>query len=394
MKEIALKYGCNPNQRPAAVSMRDGGELPLRVLGGAPGYINFLDALNAWQLVMNLSEATGLAAAASFKHVSPAGAAVGLPLQENEKKAYFAEDLDGLDESPLACAYVRARGADRLCSFGDWAALSGVCDAVTARAIAREVSDGVIAPGFDKEALDILQKKRGGKYAILQIEPDYRPAPVETRDVFGITLTQGYNDCMINEGMLTHIVTKQKELPKDARRDLVIAMLTLKYTQSNSVCYVKNGQVIGNGAGQQSRVHCTRLAGDKADLWHLRMHPKALTLPFLPGLKRPERDNAVDAYLSPRAKELLAGGRWRAFFSERPEPLTAAERAEWMKTLDGVSLGSDAFFPFGDNIDRARMSGVRFIAQPGGSVRDDEVIARCDEYGMAMAFTGVRLFHH
>ncbi len=394
MKEYTLKYGCNPNQSPAYIRMADGGDLPFAVLNGRPGYINYLDALNAWQLVKALKKATGLAAAASFKHVSPAGAAVGLPLSETLKKIYFVEDIVGLDESPLACAYARARGADRLCSFGDFIALSDVCDVPTAQMIAREVSDGVIAPGYQEEALAILKQKRKGGYAVLQMDPEYEPKHEENRDVYGITLTQGYNDGIIDESLLGHVVTKKQTLPEGAKRDLLLAMITLKYTQSNSVCFVKDGQVIGNGAGQQSRVHCVRLAGDKADLWHLRQHPKALSLPFAADIRRPERDNAVDAFLSPDAETLLQDGRWEHLFTHQPDFLTSQEREDWQKQLQGVALGSDAFFPFSDNIDRANLSGVAYIAQPGGSVRDADVIQACDNYGMVMALTNVRLFHH
>ncbi len=394
MKEYILKYGCNPNQTPASIAMAEGGELPFEVLNGRPGYINFLDALNAWQLVKNLKAATHMAAAASFKHVSPAGAAVGLPLSDTLKKIYFVEDIEGLDDSPLACAYARARGADRLCSFGDFIALSDVCDVPTARIIAREVSDGVIAPGYEEEALEILKQKRKGGYAVLRMDADYQPKQKENRDVFGITLTQGYNDGIIDESLLQHIVTKNNHLSPSAQRDLMIAMITLKYTQSNSVCFVKDGQVIGNGAGQQSRVHCTRLAGGKADLWHLRQHPKALSLPFVADIRRPDRDNAVDAFLSLDAETLLQDGKWEHLFTQKPAFLTPQEREDWQKQLKGVALGSDAFFPFSDNIDRAHQSGVEYIAQPGGSVRDEDVIKACDDYGMVMAMTGLRLFHH
>jgi len=392
MRELALKYGCNPNQKPARVYMADGSALPFRVLSGAPGYINLLDALNAWQLVRALKAATGLPAAASFKHVSPAGAAVAVPMDSSLKRAYFVDDVPGLDDSPLAVAYARARGADRLCSFGDFIALSDPCDETTARIIGREVSDGVIAPGYSEAALAILAKKRKGSYAVLAMEAGYAPKPREARDVFGITLEQGYNDAEISESLLANIVTANSTLPAAAKRDLMVALITLKYTQSNSVCFVKDGQVIGNGAGQQSRVHCTRLAGSKADLWHLRQHEKALNLPFKEGTGRPEKDNAVDDYLSGRA-----GGSpddWQALFTREPEPFTEAERQAWMRTLAGVSLGSDAFFPFPDSIDRAAESGVRYVAQPGGSVRDDLVIEACNRYGMVMAMTGLRLFHH
>ncbi len=394
MKDFTLKYGCNPNQSPARVMMRSGADLPLQVLNGNPGYINFLDALNAWQLVSQLRRATGLPAAASFKHVSPAGAAVGLPLNEALQKAYFVDDIPGINDSPLACAYARARGADRLSSFGDFIALSDVCDETTALIIGREVSDGIIAPGYDALALEILKKKRKGSYAIIEIDADYAPAPEETRDVFGITLTQRYNDSVIDDTLFQSIVTMNKDLPAAARRDLLVALCTLKYTQSNSVCFVKDGQVIGNGAGQQSRVHCTRLAGDKADLWHMRQHPKVLKLPFRKDLGRPDRDNAVDTYLSHSAEELLSQGRWQQMFTVMPDLITVQEKQDWMKNMKDISLGSDAFFPFSDNIDRAYRSGVRFIAQPGGSRRDADVIHACDDKGMVMAMTGLRLFHH
>ncbi len=389
-KELELKYGCNPNQKPARIFMQEG-ELPVEVLNGKPGFINFLDALNSWQLVRELKAATGLAAAASFKHVSPAGAAVGLPLSEVEKKIYFVDDL-GL--SPVACAYARARGADRMSSYGDWAALSDICDAQTARLLAREVSDGIIAPGYTDEALQILKGKRGGGYNIVRIDPDYVPAPVEHKDVFGVTFEQGRNELVIDRTLLENVVTAHKEIPDSARRDLLIALITLKYTQSNSVCYVKNGQAIGVGAGQQSRVHCTRLAGQKADNWWLRQHERVLTLPFKSDIRRPDRDNTIDVYISDDSDDVLADGAWQHFFTERPAPLTREEKRAWLDQLDGVSLGSDAFFPFGDNIERARRSGVRYIAQPGGSIRDDNVIDACDKYGIAMAFTGIRLFHH
>lgn len=394
MKEITLKYGCNPNQSPARLAMPDGGELPLTVLNGAPGYINFLDALNAWQLVRQLKRALGLPAAASFKHVSPAGAAVAVPLDETLQKAYFVEDIEGLQNSPMAMAYARARGADRLSSFGDFIALSDTCDAVTARLVSREVSDGIIAPRYDDEALAILKAKRGGRYAVIAIDETYEPKAEEKREVFGLELSQRYNDCALNETVLQNIVTLDKALPESARRDLLVALITLKYTQSNSVCFVKDGQVIGNGAGQQSRVHCTRLAGSKADLWWLRQHPACLSLPFKPTVKRPERDNAVDAFLSDRAEEWLADGRWENLFTEKPVFLSKDEKLNWLKKLDNVALGSDAFFPFSDNIDRAAESGVRYVAQPGGSVRDQDVIDACDRCHMVMAMTGVRLFHH
>ena len=389
-KELELKYGCNPNQKPARIFMQEG-ELPVEVLNGKPGFINFLDALNSWQLVRELKAATGLAAAASFKHVSPAGAAVGLPLSEVEKKIYFVDDLE---LSPVACAYARARGADRMSSYGDWAALSDICDAQTARLLAREVSDGIIAPGYTDEALQILKGKRGGGYNIVRIDPDYVPAPVEHKDVFGVTFEQGRNELVIDRTLLENVVTAHKEIPDSARRDLLIALITLKYTQSNSVCYVKNGQAIGVGAGQQSRVHCTRLAGQKADNWWLRQHERVLTLPFKSDIRRPDRDNTIDVYISDDSDDVLADGAWQHFFTERPAPLTREEKRAWLDQLDGVSLGSDAFFPFGDNLERARRSGVRYIAQPGGSIRDDNVIDACDKYGIAMAFTGIRLFHH
>ena len=390
MTELELKYGCNPNQKPARIFMEEG-ELPIQVLNGKPGYINFLDAFNSWQLVKELKEATGLPAAASFKHVSPAGAAVGTPLTDVERKIYFAEDME---LSPIACAYVRARGADRLCSYGDWAALSDVCDADTARYLALEVSDGVIAPGYTDEALAILKTKRKGGYNVVQIDPDYAPKAVEHKDVFGITFEQGRNSFAINEALLDNIVTDNKELPESAKRDMLIALITLKYTQSNSVCYVKDGQAIGVGAGQQSRIHCTRLAGNKADIWYLRQHPKVLSLPFKQDIRRPDRDNTIDVYISDDYMDVLADGIWEQFFTVKPEPLSREEKKEWLKTLSGVALGSDAFFPFGDNIERAHRSGVQYIAQPGGSIRDDNVIDTCDKYNIVMAFTGIRLFHH
>ena len=390
MRELELKYGCNPNQKPARIFMEEG-ELPIQVLNGKPGYINFLDALNSWQLVKELKEATGLPAAASFKHVSPAGAAVGTPLSDVEKKIYFAE---GMELSPIACAYVRARGADRLCSYGDWAALSDVCDAATARYLALEVSDGVIAPGYTDEALEILKTKRKGGYNVVQIDPDYVPREVEHKDVFGVTFEQGRNNFAINESLLNNIVTDNKELPDNAKRDMLVALITLKYTQSNSVCYVKDGQAIGVGAGQQSRIHCTRLAGSKADNWLLRQHPKVLALRFVEGIRRPDRDNAIDVYLSDEYEDVLADGVWQNTFAVKPEPLTPAEKKEWIGKQSGLTVGSDAFFPFGDNVERAHKSGVQYIVQPGGSIRDDHVIATCDKYGMVMAFTGMRLFHH
>ena len=390
MRELELKYGCNPNQKPARIFMEEG-ELPIQVLNGKPGYINFLDALNSWQLVKELKEATGLPAAASFKHVSPAGAAVGTPLSDVEKKIYFAE---GMELSPIACAYVRARGADRLCSYGDWAALSDVCDAATARYLALEVSDGVIAPGYTDEALEILKTKRKGGYNVVQIDPDYVPREVEHKDVFGVTFEQGRNNFAINESLLNNIVTDNKELPDNAKRDMLVALITLKYTQSNSVCYVKDGQAIGVGAGQQSRIHCTRLAGNKADNWLLRQHPKVLGLQFVDGIRRPDRDNAIDVYLSDEYEDVLAEGVWQNTFKVKPEVLTLEEKKAWIATQSGLTVGSDAFFPFGDNVERAHKSGVQYIVQPGGSIRDDHVIATCNKYGMVMAFTGMRLFHH
>jgi phosphoribosylaminoimidazolecarboxamide formyltransferase/IMP cyclohydrolase len=390
MKELELKYGCNPNQKPARIFM-DEGELPLSVLNGKPGYINFMDALNSWQLVRALKKATGLPAAASFKHVSPAGAALGTPLTQVEQQIYFA---DGFDTSPIACAYIKARGADRLCSYGDWAALSDVCDEPTARFLAKEVSDGIIAPGYTEEALAILKTKKKGNYNVVQIDPDYQPAPVEQRHIFGITFQQGYNNFEINEALLDNIVTKNKDLPQGAKLDLLLSLITLKYTQSNSVCYVKNGQTIGVGAGQQSRIHCTRLAGSKADTWMLRQHPKVLGLQFVDNIRRPDRDNAIDIYISDEYEDVLADGVWQNTFKTRPEVLSAQEKKDWIAQLSGVSVGSDAFFPFGDNVERARKSGVQYIAQPGGSIRDDNVIQTCDKYGMVMAFTGMRLFHH
>lgn len=391
MNELALKYGCNPNQPEAKIRMKDGSDLPITVLNGRPGYINLLDALNSWQLVKELKEATGLPAAASFKHVSPAGAAVAVPMSDVLKKIYFVDDKP---LSPLATAYARARGADRMSSYGDFAALSDVCDKETAALINREVSDGVIAPGYTEEALAILKAKRKGSYTVLQIDPSYVPAPVDSKDVFGITFEQHRNDAKITAELLTNLVTENKEIPDEARRDLIVSLITLKYTQSNSVCYAKDGQAIGVGAGQQSRVHCTRLAGNKADNWFLRQNPKVLSLPFRPGIRRADRDNAIDVYISDEYMDLLADGIWENTFTEKPAVFTKEEKAAWLSQLTGVSLGSDAFFPFGDNIERAHKSGVSYIAQPGGSVRDDNVIATCDKYGIAMAFTGVRLFHH
>ena len=394
MKEFELKYGCNPNQKPSKIYMEGGEELPIEILCGKPGYINFLDAFNSWQLVKELKAALGLPAVTSFKHVSPTSAAVGIKLSEKLKHACFVDDIDGLDESPLACAYARARGTDRMCSFGDWVALSDVCDVTTARLIKRELSDGVIAPGYEPEALEILKTKRNGNYNIVKIDPDYVPAPIERKQVFGITFEQGRNNFEINEALLANRVTANKELPAEAVRDLIIALITLKYTQSNSVCYAVDGQAIGVGAGQQSRIHCTRLAGDKANTWFLRQHDKVLALPFLPTLGRPDRDNVIDGYINGNEEDVCAEGIWQRYFTERPEPLTAEEKAAYLASIDGVSLGSDAFFPFSDNIERAKKSGVRYIAEPGGSIRDDLVIACADKYGMAMAFTGMRLFHH
>ena len=392
MTELELKYGCNPNQKPARIYRRDGGELPIEVLNGKPGYINFLDAFNSWQLVRELRAATGLPAAASFKHVSPAGAAIGLPLSETERKIYFAEDAAAL--TPVACAYIRARGADRLCSYGDWAALSDVCDEATARYLKNEVSDGIIAPGYTPAALEILKSKKKGNYNIVRIDPEYVPAALETRDVFGVTFAQGRSDVEITAALLGNIVTENKTLPDEAKLDMLTAMITLKYTQSNSVCYVKNGQAIGVGAGQQSRIHCTRLAGQKADNWYLRQHPQVLALRFVDGIRRPDRDNAIDVYLSDESDDVLADGAWQTVFAERPAPLSAAEKRAWIATQRGVTVGSDAFFPFGDNVERARKSGVDYIVEPGGSIRDDHVIATANKYGIVMAFTGLRLFHH
>ena len=392
MKELELKYGCNPNQKPARIFMRAGGELPITVLNGKPGYINFLDALNSWQLVRELKAATGLPAAASFKHVSPAGAAVGAPLSGTDRKIYFVDPEAEL--SPIACAYIRARGADRLCSYGDWAALSDVCDAAAARYLKYEVSDGIIAPGYTDEALEILKTKKKGNYNIVQIDPDYVPAPQEYKDVFGVTFQQGRNSFEISQALLDGIVTENKDLPPQAKIDMIVALITLKYTQSNSVCYVKDGQAIGVGAGQQSRIHCTRLAGSKADNWWLRQHPKVLGLSFVEGIRRPDRDNAIDIYTSDEYEDILADGVWQQTFTVKPDALTAEEKKAWIARLDRVTCGSDAFFPFGDNVERARKSGAQYIAQPGGSIRDDQVIATADKYGMVMAFTGIRLFHH
>ena len=392
MKELALKYGCNPNQKPSRLFMEDGSDLPVTVLNGRPGYINFMDAFNSYQLVKELKEATGLPAAASFKHVSPAGAAVGLPLSDVEKQIYFVEDTQEL--TPIACAYIRARGADRLCSYGDWAALSDVCDAATAAYLKAEVSDGIIAPGYTEEALAILKTKKKGNYNVIAIDPDYTPDPLERRRIYGVTFEQGRNDLKITKDDLSNIVSQNKDLPARAKIDLVTALITLKYTQSNSVCYVKNGQTIGVGAGQQSRIHCTRLAGNKADNWLIRQHPKVLGLQFVDGIRRPDRDNAIDVYTSDEYEDVLAEGVWQNTFKVKPEVLTAEEKKAWIAQQTGVSCGSDAFFPFGDNVERARKSGVSYIAEPGGSIRDDNVIAACDKYGIVLCFTGNRLFHH
>ena len=393
MKELALKYGCNPNQKPSRIFMKEG-ELPIEVLSGRPGYINFLDALNSWQLVRELKQATGLPAAASFKHVSPAGAAVGLPLSDTLRKIYFVDDLT-FELSPIACAYARARGADRMSSYGDFVALSDTCDEATALLLKREVSDGIIAPDFTPEALQILREKRKGTYNVIKIDPDYRPAPIERKQVFGITFEQGRNEIRLDDpALFENIPTQNKAFTPEARRDLMIALITLKYTQSNSVCYVKDGQAIGIGAGQQSRIHCTRLAGQKADTWWLRQHPKVMALPFVDNIRRADRDNTIDIYIGEEHDDVLRDGAWQQFFKQQPEPLTREEKRQWIDQLSGVSLGSDAFFPFGDNIERAHKSGVEYIAQAGGSVRDDHVIMTCDKYGIAMAFTGVRLFHH
>ncbi len=394
MKEFELKYGNNPNQKPAKIYMQGGGELPLEILSGRPGYINFLDALNAWQLVKELKAALGLPAVTSFKHVSPTSAAVGIPLSDTLKRACFVDDIEGLDESPLACAYARARGTDRMCSFGDWVALSDVCDVTTAKLIKREVSDGIIAPGYEPEALEILKTKRNGNYNIVAIDPDYVPAEIEEKQVFGITFRQGRNNFKIDGELLKNVVTEKKDMPESAVRDLIIALITLKYTQSNSVCYAVDGQAIGVGAGQQSRVHCTRLAGGKADTWFLRQHEKVLNLPFLPTLGRPDRDNVIDGYINQNEEDVTADGNWQKYFTTQPAPFTREEQRAYLDTIDGVALGSDAFFPFSDNIERAKKSGVRYIAEPGGSIRDDLVIDTCNRYGMTMAFTGMRLFHH
>ena len=392
MNELELKYGCNPNQKPSRIFMKDGSDLPIQVLNGKPGYINFMDAFNSWQLVKELKEATGLPAAASFKHVSPAGAAVGHPLSEVDRKIYFVDQEGEL--SPIACAYIRARGADRLCSYGDWAALSDVCDADVANYLKGEVSDGIIAPGYTDEALEILKTKKGGKYNVVAIDPDYVPAEQECKDVFGITFEQGHNFFKIDDALLANVVTENKEIPEAALIDMKVALITLKYTQSNSVCYVKDGQAIGVGAGQQSRIHCTRLAGSKADNWYLRQHPKVLGLPFVDDIRRPNRDNAIDVYTSDEYDDVLRDGEWQKWFKEQPEVLTAEEKKAWIATQSGVTVGSDAFFPFGDNVERARKSGVAYIAEPGGSIRDDNVIETANKYGIAMCFTGMRLFHH
>ena len=394
MKEFELKYGCNPNQKPAKIYMRDGSELPITILSGRPGYINFLDAFNSWQLVKELKEALGLPAVTSFKHVSPTSAAVGIPLSPELKKACFVDDIKGLDDSPLACAYARARGTDRMCSFGDWVAMSDVCDVTTAKMLKREVSDGVIAPGYEPEALEILKSKRKGNYNIVQIDPDYVPEVQERKQVFGITFEQGRNNFKINRELLGNIVSQNKELPESAVRDLIISLITLKYTQSNSVCFAADGQAIGVGAGQQSRIHCTRLAGSKADTWFLRQHEKVLNLPFREDLGRPDRDNVIDGYINQNEEDVCADGNWQKYFTSQPSPLTDAEKQAYLATKTGVTLGSDAFFPFSDNIERAHKSGVTYIAEPGGSIRDDAVIECCDKYGMTLCFTGMRLFHH
>ena len=394
MKEFELKYGCNPNQKPSRIYMADGSELPIEILSGKPGYINFLDAFNSWQLVKELKEVLGLPAAASFKHVSPTSAAVGIPLSDKLKKACFVDDIEGLDASPLACAYARARGTDRMCSFGDWAALSDVCDVTTAKLIKREVSDGVIAPGYEPEALEILKSKRKGNYNIVKIDPEYIPQTLESKQVFGITFEQGRNNFKIDRELLSNVVTKNKDIPENAVRDLIISLITLKYTQSNSVCYAADGQAIGVGAGQQSRIHCTRLAGSKADTWFLRQADKVLSLPFREDIGRPDRDNVIDGYINQNEEDVCADGVWQNYFTSRPEPFTREEQAAYLATVSDVALGSDAFFPFSDNIERAFRSGVKYIAEPGGSIRDDAVIECCDKHGLAMAFTGMRLFHH
>ena len=394
MKEFELKYGCNPNQKPSRIFMPNDVELPIEILSGKPGYINFLDACNSWQLVKELKIALGMPAATSFKHVSPTSAAVGVKLDDNLKKACFVDDIEGLDDSPLACAYARARGTDRMSSFGDWIALSDACDVTTAKIISREVSDGVIAPDYEPEALEILKKKRKGNYNIVKINPDYVPTPVEQKDVFGIRFEQGRNNFKINNELLENVVTANKEIPDSAKRDLIISLITLKYTQSNSVCFAKDGQAIGVGAGQQSRIHCTRLAGNKADIWHLRQNKKVLNLPFLDTVGRADRDNTIDVYISDECDDVLRDGEWQKWFKTQPKPFTKEEQKAYLATITGVSVGSDAFFPFGDNIERARKSGVSYIAEPGGSIRDDNVIEVCDKYNIAMAFTGMRLFHH
>lgn len=394
MNELTLKYGCNPNQKTAKIYMADGSELPIKILNGRPGYINFLDAFNAWQLVKELKAATGMAAATSFKHVSPTSAAIGRPLTDKMKKAYFVDDIKGLDDSPIACAYARARGTDRLCSFGDFLALSDVCDEVTARIIKREVSDGVIAPGYTPEALEILSKKKNGNYNVIEIDPEYEPAAQESRQVFGVTFEQTHNNIVIDKSLMENIVTENKDLPEDKKEDFVLAMIALKYTQSNSVCFAMDGQCIGIGAGQQSRIHCTRLAGSKADTWYLRMHDKVLNLPFKEKLPRAVRDNAIDGYINEYEEDVCAEGNWQKYFGERPEPLTAEEKREYLDAQTGAVLASDAFFPFGDSIERAQQSGVSYVVEPGGSVRDEDVIEAANRYGMVMVFNGVRLFHH
>ena len=394
MKEFELKYGCNPNQKPSKIFMEDGSELPIEILNGRPGYINFLDAFNSWQLVKEIKEALGMPAVASFKHVSPTSAAIGLPLSDKLKKACFVDDIEGLDASPLACAYARARGTDRMCSFGDWVALSDVCDVTTALMIKREVSDGIIAPGYESEALEILKSKKKGGYNIVKIDENFVPAPIERKQVFGITFEQGRNNFEINRELLANVVTENKEFPESAKRDLIIALITLKYTQSNSVCFAVDGQAIGVGAGQQSRVHCTRLAGGKADTWFLRQSDKVLSLPFKAELGRPDRDNVIDGYINQNEEDVCADGNWQKYFTEQPKPFTREEQRAYLDTITGVALGSDAFFPFDDNIERAKKSGVSYIAEPGGSIRDDVVINCCNKYGMTMAFTGMRLFHH
>ena len=390
-KELLLKYGCNPNQKPSKIFVNNGADLPIKVLNGKPGYINFMDAFNSWQLVRELKIATGLPAAASFKHVSPAGAALAIPMDETMKKIYFVDDLE---LSPIATAYARARGADRMSSYGDWAALSDVCDKETATLLAREVSDGIIAPGYTDEALEILKTKKKGNYNVVEIDPNYIPEPIEHKDVFGITFEQGRNELKIDEELFKNVVTENKEIPENIKRDMIVSLITLKYTQSNSVCYVKDGQAIGIGAGQQSRIHCTRLAGNKADIWFLRQHEKVLNLPFKKDIRRPDRDNTIDVYISDEYMDVVADGNWENYFTEKPEIFTREEQKAWLKELKGVTVGSDAFFPFGDNVERARKSGVEYIVQPGGSIRDDHVIDTCNKYGIAMAFTGIRLFHH